>query len=111
MFVLAEGSSRAALFYVGRDGDCGDGEADELPLAAAEAADRVSHHEHVFEVIEAQPGAAEVLCGTVLALDGNAADWVQVIENSLVIGRVWPKRTAACGIGVGWAAHEPVLVS
>lgn len=52
MLVLVEGSSSAALLDVGGNGDCGDDEADELPLATAEAAHGVAHHEDELEVFE-----------------------------------------------------------
>lgn len=70
VFMFLKGAAGVALLDVGRNGEGSDGEADQLPLTAAETADGVAHHDQVFEVVGAQPGATKGLCGTVLALDG-----------------------------------------
>jgi hypothetical protein len=69
-----EAVSTASLFYfnAGGDGETGDGEADQLSLAAAEAADRVAHEKDFGEVLRSKAGSAEALAGAILAADGSA---------------------------------------
>jgi hypothetical protein len=62
----------APRLKAGGIGEAGDGVADQLALAAAEAADRIAHEHNLGEVIATQGGAAEALAGTKLALDLNA---------------------------------------
>jgi hypothetical protein len=66
------GVAGAALLDVGGDGDAGDGEADELSLAAAEAAYGIAHEKHLLDVGHADPAATEGLAGTELALNRNS---------------------------------------
>ena len=61
-------------FFAGRKREAGDGEADQLALTAAEAADGIAHEENLREVVAAQCGAAERLAGAELASDGDAVD-------------------------------------
>jgi hypothetical protein len=60
----------------GREREAGDGEADQLALTAAKAADGIAHEKDLGEVVSAQGGAAEGLAGTELALDRDAVAWV-----------------------------------
>jgi hypothetical protein len=53
----------------GREREAGDGEADELTLTAAQAADGITHEKDLGEVIAAQGGAPECLAGTEPASD------------------------------------------
>jgi hypothetical protein len=67
-----EGAMPAAGLDAGRDGEAGDGVTDHLALTAAYTADGVAHEENLSEVVTAQRGAAEVLAGAELALNGDA---------------------------------------
>ena len=64
-------------FDAGREREAGDCEADQLALAAAEAANRIAHEKDLGEVIAAQGGAPECLAGTELAMDRDAVARVQ----------------------------------
>ena len=66
------GVAGAALLHVGGDGDAGDGEADQLSLAAAEAAYGITHEKYLLDVGRADSAAAEGLAETVLALNRNS---------------------------------------
>ena len=61
----------------GGEREAGDGEADHLALAAAEAADGITHEKDLVEVVTAQGGAAKCLAGTELTLDGDAVARIQ----------------------------------
>jgi hypothetical protein len=61
----------------GREREAGDCEAYQLALAAAEAADGITHEKDLGEVVAAERGAPECLAGTELALDGDAVARVQ----------------------------------
>ena len=108
MLEFGEGSAGSTLLDVGGDGECGDGEADLLPLAAAEAADGVAHHEEVTEVVWAEAGAAEVLCGAELALDRDSSDGIELIEDGGVVGGVRANGAATFEAGSGSDAHGRV---
>jgi len=53
--------------------DAGYGEADQLTLTAAEAADGITHEEELSEIFRAKGGAAEGLAWAELALNGDSA--------------------------------------
>ena len=78
----------SSWFDAGREREAGDGEADKLTLAAAEAADRIAHEKDLSEVVAAQGGAAERLAGTELALDRNAVTRVQPKVRGVAVRRV-----------------------
>ena len=59
----------SSRFDAGREREAGDCEADQLALAAAEAANRIAHEKDLGEVVAAQGGAPECLAGTELASD------------------------------------------
>ncbi len=61
----------------GREGEAGDGEADQLALTAAEAPDGIAHEKDLSEVIAAQCRAPKSLARTELALDGDTVARVQ----------------------------------
>ena len=64
-----DGAMLSPRLDTGRERETGDREADELALAAAEAADGIAHEKDLSEVIAAQGGAPEGLAGTELASD------------------------------------------
>jgi hypothetical protein len=68
----AGGVAGAALLHVGGDGDARDGEADQLSLTAAEAANGIAHEKYLLDVGHANPAAAEGLAETELALNRNS---------------------------------------
>ena len=72
-----DGAMLSPRLDTGREREAGDGEADELTLTAAEAADRITHEKDLSEVIAAQGGAPECLAGTKLASDGYTVARVQ----------------------------------
>jgi len=67
----------AAWLDAGGDGEAGDGEACQLTLTAAEAADGIAHEQDLGEVFAAKAGAAEILAGAELALDRDTVVGVQ----------------------------------
>jgi hypothetical protein len=68
--------------------EAGDCEADQLTLAAAEAADGITHEKDLGEVVAAQAGAPKCLAGTKLALDRDAVAWVQSKVRGAAVRRV-----------------------
>jgi len=71
------GTVLSSRFDAGRERETGDGEAHQLALTAAQAADRIAHQEDLAEVIATQGGASKSLAGTELALDRNPVARVQ----------------------------------
>jgi hypothetical protein len=59
-----------------REGQAGDGEADQLALTASEAADGITHEQNIGEIVAAQGGAAEGLAGAELTPDRDAVAWI-----------------------------------
>src|SRR5882757_5743801 len=72
-----DGAVLSSRLDAGREREAGDGEADQLALSAAEAADGITHEKYLGEVVAAQCGATECLAGTELALNGDAVARVQ----------------------------------
>jgi hypothetical protein len=71
------GAVLSSRFNTGREREAGDGEAHQLALTAAEAADGIAHQKYLGEVISAQCGTPKSLAGTKLALDRNPVARVQ----------------------------------
>lgn len=71
------GTMPAAGLDAGREGEAGDGVADQLALTAAEATDGIAHEQDLSEVIAAQGGAAETLTGAELTVDLGTIEGVQ----------------------------------
>jgi hypothetical protein len=78
----------AAGLDAGGEGEAGDGVADHLTLAAAEAADGIAHEEDLRDVVAAKGGAAKVLAGAELTLDRDAVVGIQPKVGSVAMGRV-----------------------
>jgi hypothetical protein len=106
-----QGVSAASLIDLDAGGDrkSGYGEADKLPLAAAQATDGVSHEEDFGEVLRAQAGAAEALAGAVLASNGGAVLRIDAEEWFAFVGRT---ASAAGAIAViDTESHLQLLLS
>jgi hypothetical protein len=95
-------------FDAGGDGEAGYGEADKLPLAAAKAADRVTHEENLGEILRTQTGAAEALAGAVLALDGDTVLRIDAKEWFAFVGRAASAAGAIAVITSG--SHSTFIV-
>jgi hypothetical protein len=67
-----DGAVPAAGLDAGRQRKAGDGVADQLALAATEAANGIAHEQDLGEVFAAQGGTAELLAGAELTLDRYA---------------------------------------
>ena len=94
-----DGAMTPAGLDAGRDGEARYGVADHLALAAAEAADGVAHEENLSEVFSAEGGAAKVLSGAELALDGDAVVGIEAEIGSLV-GRLTSFSAGAAGFEI-----------
>ena len=93
----------------GGDGKARYGETDKLSLAAAKAADGVTHEEDFGEVLRTQTGAAEALAGAVLALDGDPVLRIDAKEWFAFVGRAAFAAGAIAGISTG--SHLQLLLS
>ena len=98
-FGRVNGAMAPAGLHAGRDGEAGHGVADHLSLATAQAADGVAHEENLSEVFSAEGGAAKVLSGAELALDGDAVVGVEAEIGSLV-GRLTSFSAGAAGFEI-----------
>jgi hypothetical protein len=68
-----------------RQGEAGDGEADQLALTATEAADGIAHEKDLSEVIAAQCGTPKSLAGTELALDRDTVARIESEVRSMTV--------------------------
>jgi hypothetical protein len=83
-----DGAMPSPRLDAGREREAGDGEADQLALTAAEAADGITHEKDLGEVIAAQGGAPEGLAGAILALDRDTVARVLTEVRGAVVRRV-----------------------
>ena len=72
-----DGTVLSSRLDTGRERKACNGEAHELPLTAAEAADGIAHQKDLGEVIAAQCGAPKSFTGTELALNRDPVARVQ----------------------------------
>jgi hypothetical protein len=79
-----DGAMAPTRFDAGGDGKAGYGVADHLALAAADAADGITHEEDFAEVFGPEGGTAKLLSGAKLALNRGAVIGVEAQVWSLV---------------------------
>ena len=83
-----DGAMLSSRFDAGRERKAGNGEAHQLALTAAEAANWIAHEKYLGEIIAPQCRAAKSLARTELTLDRHTGARVQSQVRSVTVGRM-----------------------